>query len=403
MKIETSRFIMEEIESEDKENNFAQISREIAWKDTVELLLNEKKIDAFVKNIAKKDMALFLAERQKQEAVILLNPLSESQKRITKKQAMFNNAYQNYRRDRFVELSKEKILGYRKQILDICKKLNIDIKTDKKIFEKIKNENLNPPIPITDWHYNIQFLKPDMQDLEQSVESKLWENPVNDYIEQGAQANQDKERNFYFFKITDKETGKIVGISRICSKAKEFIINYDERNKPITEVCVGDPGLFLAPSCQGAGRGSEIYATTLNVLCNFLLKEENKSQNIVIKCNTLNRASRKLQESIGALLINGHRPIDNRCYYMVNEENILSSKCIDKLEKLGVDEYTITTDEKVTYTVSLRKGILQKQENRTSFLDGIYNMLEKVKLSKSRYMSETKTKSSIKIRESKTY
>jgi len=384
MKIETGRFILEEIESEDKEKNFARISMKMAWKDTVELLLNEKKIDAYIKNIAKKDMDLFLSARQKQDAVVLLNPLSESQKRITKKQAMFNNAYQNYRRERFVELSKEKILVYREQILDACKKLNIDIKTDKRIFEKIKNENLNPPIPITDWHYNIQFLKPDLQSVQQTAEEKLWENPVNTYIEQGAEANADENRSFYYFKITDKATNQVVGISRICSAVKEFVINYDQKNKPITEMCVGDPGLFLDPSCQGAGKGSEIYATTLNVLCNFLLKEEDKSQNIVIKCNRLNKASRRLQYSIGALLTNAHRPIDGRYYFTVSKDDILKSRCLDKLEESGLDTYTITTDEKITYTVSLRKGILQKHKEQTSFIKSVCNMIEKVKLSKAK-------------------
>ena len=394
MKIETGRFILEELASEAEVKYFAQISRKMAWKDTVELLLNEKKIDAYIRNIAKKDMEAFLAEKEKYADVIMPESLfSDKQRKVSRQRKSFDNLYHNYRLNWFIERAQKKVLQYRRQIVAECKKqFNIDFENDRDAFKKlkkigvdnVKNENLNPPIPISDWHYNIQFLKPNMREANHHTEKDLWESSVSRYIQTGIDANNAEDRSFYYFKITDKKTGKIVGISRICAKENEFVINYNDKNQPITKICIGDPGLFLDPSCQGAGKGSEIYATTLNVLCNFLLKEEDKSQNIVIKCNTLNRASRRLQYSIGALLTNEHRPIDGRYYFTVSKDDILKSRCLDKLEESGLDTYTITTDEKITYTVSLRKGILQKHKEQTSFIKSVCNMIEKVKLSKAK-------------------
>ena len=279
MKIETSRFIMEELHPEDDANGFAQISKKMAWKDTIEILLNEKKLEDHIKNLAKQDMENSLAERLKKPSSSLVRGRNSGiQINIKRHQEIFSNLVQNQKYKQYLEQARNRALKYRNQLINECKRLNIDYTKDKNVYEKIANENLNPPIPISDWHYNIQFLKPDMQDYKKHVEEDLWEAPASKYIRDGIEANGAQDRSYFYFKIIDKETSQSVGIARICTQPKEFIVNYDENHKPIKQVCVGDPGLFLDPSCQGAYKGSEIYATTLNVLYTFLLSEEEKSK-----------------------------------------------------------------------------------------------------------------------------
>lgn len=173
----------------------------------------------------------------------------------------------------------------------------------------------------------------------------------------------------------------MIGISRICTKAKTFIVNYDKNNKPITQICVGNPGIFLDTAYQGAGRGSEIYATMLNALYNFLLKEEDKTKDIVIKCNQLNEASKKLQVSIGAKSTNENRPIKNRFYFTVTQEKMHKSECRMKLKKLKADVYTISTDY-TTYEVSLQDGILRTQKSHLRFFRSLQDMMQKTRLCK---------------------
>lgn len=389
MKIETSRFIMEELSSEDKTEYFAQISEKMVWKDTIEILLDEKKLEVYIKNLAQKDLSLSLQKKQKITDSLLQNS-SFSDKRIKKQQSVFKNFYQQHMLNIFTEKSRERVLAYRKQIIEEIKnKLGIDFENDVKAFKKfkntdfakIKNENLNPPIPIDDWYYNIQFLKPNFKEIDQVQEDVLWFKPVDKYVKDGIEANKDKDSGFFYFKITDKASGQVVGISRICTKAKTFIVNYDKNNKPITQICVGDPGIFLDTAYQGAGRGSEIYATTLNVLYNFLLKEEDKTKDIIIKCNRLNEASKKLQVSIGAKSTNENRPINNRFYFTVTQEKMHQSECWVKLKKLKADVYTISTDD-TTYEVSLQDGILRTQKNHSKFFRSLQNMMQKTRLCK---------------------
>ena len=358
---------MEELHPEDDVKNFAQISKKMAWKDTIDLLLDEKKFEEYIKNLAKQDMDAFLSDRLKRPRSDIVREKNNGvQINIRRQYNIFSDIFQNHKYKHCMEQARKRALRYRAQIINECKRLDIDFETDKNLFEKIQNENLNPPIPISDWHYNIQFLKPDFNNKNYSSEDDMWEEPVRKYINDGIEANNNPERCFFYFKVIDKETGKNVGIARICTKAKEFVINYDRDNRPVKLMCVGDPGLFLDPSCQGSCKGSEIYATTLNVLYNFLLSDNNKSQKTVIKCNRLNRASRKLQKSIGAVIANEDKPIDRRFYYIVQKEDILRSKCVSKLAKLGLDTYTITIDEK-TYKVSLRDGILSEEKITSSF------------------------------------
>ena len=381
MRIETSRFIMEELHPDDDVINYAQISKRMTWKDTVEMLLDEKKLNDYINKLAKQDLQKFLSGRLQgisSEGVRAKN--GSLRARIKKRCNILAYMQQNEKYDQFVEKARERALRYRSQIINECKRQGIDIEKDREIYAKVTNESLKPPIPLTDWHFNIQFLKPDME-KESSQDADVWKEPVEKYIKGGIEANNSEDRNFFFFKIVDKETGKNIGVVRLCSSPKEYLVGYDDQKQPIKEFCVGDPGLFLDPSCQGKHRGSEIYAVALNVLYNFLLKDEDKSKNTVVKCNILNRASRRLQYSIGADITNESMPIDNRYYFTVNSEKILESKCVKKLEREGFDKYTITMDNGVSYDVSLRDGVLSEQapKEHSPFLESIHNMIAKVR------------------------
>lgn len=385
MKIETSRFIMEKITAEDDVKCFAQISRRMTWKDTVELLLNEKKLEVYIRNIAKKDMELFLAKQEQIKA-----NASGSQKIDTQ----LKDASQEQILEHFLEASKIRAQKYRQQIIQECKtKLGVDFENDKDALQKLKdidltqiqNENLKPPIPIDDWHYNIQFLKPDMSKIGQVPEEQLWFDPVQRYVQTGVSANEDEDSGTLYFKITDKETQQVVGISRISTKATEFVVDYDDKGQPITQVCVGDPGLFIDTSCQGKGRGSEIYAVTLSALYNFLLSEGDKGKHVVVKCNQLNEGSRKLQESIGANMTNESHTINGRYYFTVNEKDMLASHCVSKLEERGVDGYSVSLPDGTIHEVSLRGGILKTSKRKARavkdhalLLISIQNMMKKV-------------------------
>ena len=94
--------------------------------------------------------------------------------------------------------------------------------------------------------------------------------------------------------------------------------------------------------------------------------EEDKTKDIVIKCNQLNEAFKKLQVSIGAKSTNEDRPIKNRFYFTVTQEKMHKSECWMKLKKLKTDVYTISTDY-TTYEVSLQDGILRAQKSHLRF------------------------------------
>lgn len=387
MRIETRRFIMEELKSEDEIKIFAQISQKMAWRDTVELLLNEKKLEAYIGNVARRDMERCLSKRQTLTGDYA-GRLLANQIRIVKQQNNFDKHYQIHMLKRFIDSNRSKVLAYRQQILDLCNKKGVLLRTDNngKVvgirnsdLAKIKNEELTPPIPIEDWHYNIQFLKP----AEISDNVDIWENAAGKYVRGGIEANKEADRKYFYFKVIDKDSNQIVGISRICKEEKDFIVNYDDHERPIRQTCIGDPGLFLDPSCQGAGRGTEIYVTTLNVLYNFLSEKADKAHQVFIKCNVLNNASRKLQRLIGASVTNKDKPIGNRYYFTVDEKDILESGGLKKLERLGADTYTITIDESTEYKVSLRDGIIREGKNRGFFIGSIQKMMDKVRMSRS--------------------
>ena len=139
-------------------------------------------------------------------------------------------------------------------------------------------------------------------------------------------------------------------------------------------------------------------------MCRFLLKKDIKAPNIVVKCNTLNKASRKLQESIGASITNKESPIENRYYYTVNEDEILQSRCVQKLESLGMDTYKITMDnDNAVYTVKLREGVVKEDKRNFSFVKNIQKMMEKVRVTKHKEVAKPVVNLRQQSREAKTY
>ena len=389
MIFDTERFILEELTPEDKNlsEGFARVSERMVWKDTVEILLNEKKLDAYIKNLAIKDLEVFMSEKEKSGDVLeQINPLSG---RPNKSRS--NNIFLKDRRlNWFIEMNQKKVLKYRQQLIEECKKcLGIDFENDpgamKKLrmagIDKIKNENLTPPIPISDWHYNIQFLKPKMKEVANNPNDDPWEAPIARYIQKGIEANSAEDREFHYFKIIDKSNNKVVGISRVCTKPKDFVVGYDDKSNPITVKAIGDPGIFLDTTYQGALRGSEVYATTLSVLNEFLLSEEDKSLPVIIKFNILNRASRGLQESVGANIVNGNTPIDNRFYALLNWEDFKKSKCVEKLEAHDKKNYNVT-NEGTSYRVSLSDGSIHRSNSGfsiTGYINKLRNKLKSIK------------------------